>query len=812
MLGFMWRNLKGDRLRVTIAAIMAFAQVNAAIFNAFPLKWILDKIAPPAGKSPIDPDTAFPFLGGFISFFDHLSGGQIPAGQRHSVIGVILFSASVIIVLGMLNAVLSYVELRMASSIGQNLTARLRKQLFGHLERLSLDWHGKQKKGDLVQRITGNIADIEKLVTDGLVDLVTSVLTILELIVAMLLLNAQFTILSIVVVPPLFLVVIGYTRGIKAAAKRASKAAGQVANVATEDIGAITVLKAFTLEEREAMRFHKYVGKNREAGLRAGGLQAQFTPIVGVLTAIGTAIVVGVGTFVAAGNTFNFLFLSIPAASVTIGTLTVFLSYLGQFYQPMRDVSKLSNVLNAASSGAERIQEVLDAAPEVVETEAKYFGPTQLKGDIHFDNVIFSYAPNRPVLKGINLHIPAGRKVALVGLSGGGKTTLVKLISRFYEIQQGSVRIDGVDNRMYPLAVLRQNVSMVLQDNVLFEGTIRDNIALGKPGASLEEVIDAAKKAYVHDTIMNMPDAYETEVREQGKNFSGGQRQRLAIARAVLRNGPILILDEPTAALDVEAEAEVMHALDTLVKGRTVLMISHRLSTLGSVDEIIVLKDGRIVEQGTFKELKRKGGVFAGLLEEQNRYNVERAGNESILRSAYVPLTPQAPVYQAQPYSTPQHRNTPSPQYPPVPPATPWQQPQPVPVAVPATPGNAPGRGYGNNSGQPQQAPHAQPQQAGAMQKARVLVEVDGKVVGERRLDKAILTVGRLSSNDIQVPSQRVSRLHAKIRWENGAWIIEDAESLNGLVYQGSLVERLTLKNGDRIHIAPTAVVQYMTP
>ncbi len=812
MLGFMWRNLKGDRFRVVIAAIMAFAQVNAAIFNAFPLKWILDKIAPPTGKPPIDPDVSFPFLTNIITFFDNLVKAPIPAGQRHSVTGVIVFSASVIITLGIINAILSYVELKMASSIGQNLTARLRKQLFGHLERLSLDWHGKQKKGDLVQRITGNIADIEKLVTDGLVNLVTSVLTILELIVAMLLLNVQFTVLSIVVVPPLFVVVIGYTRGIKAAAKKASKAAGQVANVATEDIGAITVLKAFTLEEREALRFHKYVGKNREAGLRAGSLQAQFTPIVGILTAFGTAIVVGVGTFVAAGNTFNFLFLSIPAASVTLGTLTVFLSYLGQFYQPMRDVSKLTNVLNAASSGAERIQEVLDAAPEVVETEAKYYGATQLKGDILFDNVIFSYSPNRPVLKGITLHIPAGRKVALVGLSGGGKTTLVKLISRFYEIQQGSVRIDGVDNRMYPLSILRQNVSMVLQDNVLFEGTIRENIAIGKPGATLEEIIEAAKKAYVHDTIMSMPDAYETEVREQGKNFSGGQRQRLAIARAVLRNGPILILDEPTAALDVEAEAEVMHALDTLVKGRTVLMISHRLSTLGNVDDIIVLKDGRVVEQGTFKELKKKGGVFAGLLEEQNRYNTDRAGNESILRPAFVPIAAPAPVYQAQPQPAPRPWNVSpvQPQFPPVPPATPRQQaPQHPPHSSPAN-APVPARNYGNNGGQ--QVPHTpQPQQAGAMQKARVLVEVDGKVVGERRLDKSVLTVGRLSGNDIQVPSQRVSRLHAKIRWDNGAWLIEDAESLNGLVYQGNLVERLALKNGDRVHIAPTAVVQYMT-
>ncbi|HEY6541074.1 MAG TPA: ABC transporter transmembrane domain-containing protein [Ktedonobacteraceae bacterium] len=804
MVRFLFRNLKGYRLLVVVALTMAVAQVLAALFNAFPLKFILDKVV-----NHKDPHVGF--LDPLISFFDGIAG-HATSGSAHSTTGLILFSATAIIVLGVLNAILQYTELYLASYIAQNLTARLRKQLFGHLERLSLDWHGKQKKGDLVQRITGNIADIEKLVTDGMVDLLTGFLTIVGVIIVMLLVNVQFTILSLVILPALVLVVFGYTTGIKKASKKASKAAGQVASVATEDIGNITVLKAFTLEDREAVRFHKYVTRNREAGLRAGGLQAQFTPIVAILVALGTAIIVGVGSSVASGQTFNFLFLHIAGGVVTFGTLTIFLSYLGQLYQPLRDLSKLTNIATAAGAGAERIQEVLDAAPEVVDTEAKYYGPTQLKGDILFDNVIFSYSPNRPVLKGINLHIPAGRKVALVGLSGGGKTTLVKLISRFYEIQEGSVRIDGVDNRMYPLAILRQNVSMVLQDNVLFEGTIRENVALGKPGATMEEVIDAAKKAYVHDTIMSFPDGYETEVREQGKNFSGGQRQRLAIARAVLRNGPILILDEPTAALDVEAEAEVMHALDTLVAGRTVLMISHRLSTLGNVDEIIVLKDGRIVEQGTFKELKRSGGVFAGLLDEQNRYNAERAGNESILRPAYVPPVSPAPtpVYQAQSRPELHPWNTPPvpPQYPSVPPAVPWQQSS-QPVVVPATPNNAPARGHAQNGGQQYQAP--QPKQDGAMQKARVLIEVDGKVVGERRLDKAVMTVGRLSGNDIQVPSQRVSRLHAKIRWENGAWIIEDADSLNGLVYQGNLVERLALKNGDRIHVAPTAVVQYTT-
>src|SRR5258708_10342086 len=508
----------------------------------------------------------------------------------------------------------------------------------------------------------------------------------------MLIVNPQFTILSIVILPALILVVIGYTTGIKSASKKASKAAGQVANVATEDIGAITVLKAFTLEDREALRFRKYVVKNRQAGMRAGGLQAQFTPIVAILLAIGTAIIVGVGSFVASGqpgspHDFHFWFLTIPSGTLTIGGLTVFLAYLSEMYQPLRNLSKLTNLASSASSGAERIQQVLDAAPEVVESATHYHGPTKLKGDIIFDHVVFSYSPNRPVLKGINLHIAAGREVALVGLSGRGKTTLVKLVSRFYEIQRGAVKIDGVENRVYPLGLLRQNVSMVLQDNVLFEGNVRENIEIGKPGASMEEIIDAAKKAYVHETIVSLPDGYETEVREQGKNFSGGQRQRLAIARAILRDSPILILDEPTAALDVEAEAEVMHALDKLVVGRTVLMISHRLSTLGNVDEIIVLKDGRIVEQGTFKDLKRQGGVFAGLLEEQNRYNLDRAGDKSIIRSAFVAFP--APVGQYQVPSAPQQR-----------PAQP-----PSPVVMPVSGGQRAQVGYVDGGRQP--APQA---------------------------------------------------------------------------------------------------------
>lgn len=795
MIPFLFRNLKGYRFLIVIAIAMTFAQVGADILLAFPLKFILDKVI-----NHRDPN--IPFLNGLLDYLDRFGTQEgLRKGEVHTLLGVIIFSAAMLIVLGGLSAILSYIQLFLASYIGQNLTARLRKQLFSHLERLSLDWHGKQKKGDLVQRVTGNISDIEKLVTDGLVNLLAGILTIIGVTIVMILTNVQFTVLSVVIVPALFAVVLGYTKGIKSASKRASKAAGEVANVATEDIGSITVLKAFTLEEREDIRFKKYVGKNREAGLQAGGLQAQFTPIVAILVSIGTAIIVGVGAYVAGGNTFSIGPLIIEKGALTIGTLTVFLTLLGKFYQPMRDISKLTNVYNSAASGAERIQEVLDQAPEVMDRLEPYSGPEQFRGDITYENVFFGYTKDSdPVLKGINLHIPAGRKVALVGLSGGGKTTLVKLIPRFYEIQHGVVKIDGYDNRAIPLAVLRKNVSHVLQDSVLFEGTIRENIAIGRPGATFGEIADAAKKANIHDTIGMLPEGYNTVVREQGKNFSGGQRQRLAIARAILRDAPILILDEPTASLDVEAEAEVMHAIDKLVVGRTVLMISHRLSTLGNVDEIIVLKGGRIVEQGSYNALKRQGGVFASLLEEQNRYNADRAGSKSILRSAFTPLE----LANHQAAVTPVRRVPPEPSSIPV-----AAQPQLQPVRMPASPPATPyPRTQSADNQQIQQIQQSLPQSV-SYPKARVLIELDGKIIGERMLNKPLLTIGRLSSNDVQVPSQRVSRLHAKIRGENGSWLIEDAESANGLVYRGKHVDRLILSDGDKVYVAPTAVLHY---
>jgi ATP-binding cassette subfamily B protein len=809
---FLYRNMKGLRFLAVLAILVAIMQVSCDILALQALKWIPSKAQNPGN----DPACYISFLGvndqpGLLDIFDKPALDPSlnpppgatqpvppptspcpadPANPRtlvnpdtthHSVIGVIVFSLIVLVVFSVLSALLVYIDLYLAAYIAQHLSAKLRKQLFEHLQRISLDWHGKQKKGDLVQRITGNIADIEKFVTDGLVDLLVSILTLGGVAAIMLVYSVPFTVLSLAIVPALAVIVLYYTRNIKAATKGQAKATGRVADVATEDINALTVIKVFTREEREDLRFGGRVSESKRAGLRAGSLQAQFTPLVALLVALGTATILGVGGYVAAGNPFNAGPFQLHPGAIDAGLIVLFLFYLKLLYQPIRNLSKLTNLYNVASAGAERIQEVLDQAPEVLESTTPYYGPTKLRGDIAFENVVFGYIPERQVLKGINLQIPAGKKVALVGLSGGGKTTLVKLIPRFYEIQQGSVRIDGVDNRMYPLKVLRDNVSMVLQDSVLFEGTIRENIEIGRPGASDADIIAAAKQAHMHETIMDLPDGYDSLVREQGKNFSGGQRQRLAIARAILRDAPILILDEPTAALDVEAEVEVMRAVDTLVVGRTVIVISHRLSTLGNVDEIIVLSDGRIIERGNYRELKRLGGVFAGLLEEQNRYSAERIGDQSILRPSFVPLPVGDEPARVRPAAV-------------------VQQNIPVPTAFQNVPMANAGAGYpGGNGDGARQAP----------QHARLRIEVDGQVIGVRQLDKPIMTIGRLSGNDVQVPSQRVSRLHARVRWENGAWLIEDADSLNGVIYQGKRIDRHVLVNGDQIILAPKAILYY---
>jgi ATP-binding cassette, subfamily B, bacterial len=620
MTRFLFRNLRGRRTLVAIAVGLTVVGVGSDILSAFPLKFILDKIV-----HHIDPNVAF--SGAMIGFFDQFGtrNGLTPT-EVHTQLGVILFSGAMLLVLGIVGALVAYVQLAAAGRVAQDVGAKLRNRLFIHVEHLSLAWHGRQRVGDLVQRISGNVTDIERLVTDGLVDLLSGVLTLVGFLTVMLVLNWQFTLLSLVMLPPLTVVIIGYTRWIKRASRQAAKSLGEVAEIATEGVGAIAEVKAFTLEGWLSEKFVQRVERKRRFGWRAERRQAEFDPLVLILVTLSSVAIITVGSWIAFGHghRYSVWFLTIPAGSLTVGTLTVFLSYSRQLYSPLRSLSKLMLLASTGASAAERIQEVLDQpTEEPPSATGDYHGPASIHGSIAYRGVVFGYDEGRPVLHGIDLEVPVGKRVALVGLSGSGKTTMVRLLPRFYEPWAGTITIDGVDINDFPRDVLRRNIGIVLQDSILFEGTIRDNIVLDQQGVTEKELIDAAKKACIHDTIMEMPGGYDAKVRELGKNFSSGQRQRIAIARAILRDAPILILDEPTANLDVEAEAEVMRAVERLTDGRTVVVISHRLSTLGHVDEIAVLEGGRIVERGTYHQLKNLGGSFARLLAEQNRYTAE---------------------------------------------------------------------------------------------------------------------------------------------------------------------------------------------
>lgn len=900
---FLYTHLKGYRFLIVLAIAVTFAQVGCDLVAALPLKFIPSKVSNHAA----DPACSYAFLDPVLSLFDiplldpslrpekaeHPgrpeqsvrqpeaarcpgTSSAHPVYTHHSVIGVIVFSLLILLIAGSLSALLSFFGLYLATYIALHLTAQLREQLFDHLQRLSLDWHDRQKKGDLVQRITGNIADLEKLVTDGLVDLLAGSLTLLGITGIMLSISVPYTLIALLITPFMFLLVFSYTSGIKRAARKKARAAGKISDVATEDMHALTVIRAFTLERRENKRFGGYVDTHHRAGMKAGQLQAQFTPLVAVLVVIGTLLVLGVGGYVAAGNTLRVGAFTIQSSSIDVGTLILFLTYLKMLYQPMRDLSKLTTLASNASSGAERIQEVFDQAPEVIAVNVAYNGPQRLRGDITFENVVFGYLKDQPILKGVSHHIPAGHKVALVGYSGSGKTTLVKMIPRFYEIRQGCVKIDGIDVARYPLHILRQNISMVLQDSVLFEGTIRENLEIGRPGATMEQIIDATRKANIHDVIMKLPDGYDTYVREQGSNFSGGQRQRLAIARAILRDTPILILDEPTANLDVEAEAEVMRALNTLITGRTVLTISHRLSTLGKVDEIIVMSAGNIIERGTFKQLKRLGGVFAELLDEQNRYNVDRDDDELeplVVRSAHlkaIPLPARERVATASlndrsiSFSgTGAIHNPASSHTTAITSAVSRQLSEDIDkletlkvvsvsskksvalvplkdsvtsqaTAVMGSVGKQPPADEGAitstmtalspvitsiTSKMTALVPALARGKDGAgpargavlpSSRARICVFMNGKPIGEYPLEKPSIMIGRYSKSDIQIPSTRVSRYHANLRWHNGAWLIEDADSLNGLTWQGQRISQMVLSDGDRIYLDPEIALQYI--
>jgi ATP-binding cassette subfamily B protein len=573
--------LKPHSTALIAAFIAVLGETLAGILEPWPIKVVVDSLLQHK-KLP-------GWIGGFVVRF---------FGENQ--MALLNFAIAAVAAIAVVGAVSSYVEKYLTTSIGQWVTHDLRRTAYNHIQRLSLPEYDEARTGDLITRITSDVASVQDFITSALLGAVVNTLTLVGMIGVMLYINWRFTLIALSIAPVLFAVVYYYTRQIKRASRAVRKTEGELTSVVQEVLTSIRVVKAFAREDYELQRFEAQSLENVEIALRARSVKAKLSPFVEVIVAIGTCLVLGYGARLT------------MAGKLSAGVLIVFLLYLGKMYKPMRDLSKMTDTISKAMVGYERIQEVLEIESQVRDLPKARRAP-KFKGEIEFEHVDFSYDADNLVLKDINFRIEAGQRTALVGPSGMGKTTIISLIPRFYDPGRGVVKIDGRDIRSYTLKSLREQISFVLQDTLLFRATVWENIAYGKPGAARAEIIKAAELANAHEFIEKMPEAYDTMVGERGISLSGGQRQRIAIARAIIRDTPILILDEPTSGLDAASAQTVIEALNRLMERRTSLLVAHHLAIIEHADVILVVKDSEIAERGTHEELISAAGVYAEL-------------------------------------------------------------------------------------------------------------------------------------------------------------------------------------------------------
>jgi len=551
--------------------------------------------------------------------FDHVFGSKNMPDWLATVIApigsdkfsILNFAVVAVIVIAVFGAISSYFEKYLTTSVGQWVVHDLRRVLYSHIQRLSLSYHDQKRTGDLISRCTTDIDAVQSLISQVMLGMLVNALTLAGMMVVMLYLNWAFTVIALMVAPALFFVVYHYTHRIKNASRAMRRQEGEVVSVLEEVLSSIRVVKAFAREDYEQKRFERESRESVERALRARNFKAKLPPIVEIIVASGTCLVLWYGARL------------VLAGSLTGGELLVFLLYLGKMYKPMRELSKMTDTISKADVGWERIREVLENETQIRDLPGAKRAP-RFKGQIEYEHVRFAYNGAGAVLEDLTFDIKPGQMVALVGPTGAGKTTIVSLLPRFYEVNGGSIRIDGIDIRKFKQKSLREQISFVLQETLLFRATVAQNIAYGKPQASHEEIVRAARLANADEFIDRMADGYETMIGERGVTLSGGQRQRITIARAIIRNSPILILDEPSAGLDAESEKLVFDALDKLMEGKTSIVIAHRLATVRRADVIFVVDRGRVVEQGTHDELLQQGGLYARLYELQFRGEEEQ--------------------------------------------------------------------------------------------------------------------------------------------------------------------------------------------
>ncbi|HET6977075.1 MAG TPA: ABC transporter ATP-binding protein [Pyrinomonadaceae bacterium] len=574
------QNLTAETWNFILALFCTLIVAVTDLLRPWPLKLIIDNVllAKPLPHS----------ISSLATFFAH---------QKVLTIVVV---ASLLIVLSTIKGFSVYAQTSITSRIGYRIAHALRRELFSHLQRLSLSFHKRSRTGELLTKVTSDTNSVRDAFSEFALTLVTEVLTLIGMIAIMLAMNVKLSLVVLATFPLLTVISVYRFRRIRDSARKVRKAEGNLASRVSETLNAIAIVKAFGRERYETERFESESSETLNESIRTARLEAASSRAADIVNAVGTFAVLVFGSLQALNG------------EITPGSVLIFVAYMNSMYVPIRTLAKLSAKLSRAFVSAGRISEILGIEPEVADSP-RAVDAEALKGFITFDDVSFDYTAGKPVLHHISFDISAGQKIALLGRSGAGKSTIISLLLRLYEVQHGRILIDGISIDDYKRESLRQQIGIVLQDTVMFGASIRENIAYGKLNATEAEIVAAAQAANAHEFIARLEDGYDTIVGERGGTLSGGQRQRIAIARAFVRNAPILVLDEPMTGLDVESEEAVRDALNRLMEGKTCLLITHDLASASSADRVLILEHGRIVEQGEPVKLMKRGQRFQNL-------------------------------------------------------------------------------------------------------------------------------------------------------------------------------------------------------
>jgi ABC-type multidrug transport system fused ATPase/permease subunit len=573
------------RGRILGAYVALTASVLMALARPWPLKLILDSVL-------LDRTS--------ISDVVPLVPDQVDSWAKPVLLSLLAASLVLIVIV---ESTFGYLQKVWFSSVGHSATTDVMEHVFTHLQMLPKG-SANTRTGDVILRLTSDIKTLRDLLVNYVQRVGNYGFTFLSTLTVMALMDWHLTLLALLVVPLIFITSLHFSRDIRAATKQKRRREGAVASIVQENLTSLMVIQAFAQEEAERRRFRAEAQQSLDASIESARLGGAFSRTIRVLSTVGTALVVWLGG------------MRVLSGEMSPGDLVVFAAYIAELYTPIQNISELGVQFMEALVSGERVLDLLQTAPRIRDSRSAVTAPA-FRGDVRFEAVSFGYARGVPVLQNLSFGAAPGEMVALVGGSGAGKSTVLNLLLRFFDPWEGRILIDGQDIRRFRLRSLRRQVGVVMQDSVLFRRTVRENIAYGRPGASVDQVVAAAKAAKADEFIEAMPDGYDTVLDEGGANLSGGQRQRLALARAYLSNAPILVLDEPTSGLDAVTESQLTEALAELARGKTTIVIAHRFSTIESADRILVLDGGRVVQEGRHADLIAQPGLYRKLYEAQ---------------------------------------------------------------------------------------------------------------------------------------------------------------------------------------------------